>query len=162
MRMAGYPQRRGLLSVWCEELGRLLLLRHQKDRNEQKDSAVPTMHQTMHKPPHMAPGPHSYSCFSESSSMAPLGWQQAPGAPPSQGPQQQQQQLSVVTTVWGVTTSTQSGGPMAGSYGGTHTTMAQGAPYSGGQPGGTYPGSMTPKSYPPGMGNRQNGPGYNG
>ncbi|KFM81474.1 Zinc finger MIZ domain-containing protein 1, partial [Stegodyphus mimosarum] len=103
---------------------------------------------------------YNYSCFSDSS-MAPLGWQQAPGqgAPPSQGPQQQQ--LSVVTTVWGVTTSTQSG-PMAhGSYGGTNTTMAQ-TPYSGGSHQNSYPGTMTPKSYPPVMSSRQNGPGYNG
>ncbi|GBN13485.1 hypothetical protein AVEN_208213-1 [Araneus ventricosus] len=45
-----------LLSVWCEDLGRLLLLRHQKARNG--DSTADTqpaepskMHQTLQKPP---------------------------------------------------------------------------------------------------------------
>ncbi|GIY27177.1 zinc finger MIZ domain-containing protein 1 [Caerostris extrusa] len=105
----------------------------------------------------------SYNCFSDSS-MAPLGWQQAPGqgAPPPQGPtqQQQQQQLSVVTTVWGVTTSTPSG-PMAHgtSYGGTNTTTLAQTPYSGSPQQNSYPG---PKAYPPTMSVRQNGPGYNG
>ncbi|GIY27186.1 hypothetical protein CEXT_184191 [Caerostris extrusa] len=34
----------GLLSAWCEDLGRLLLLRHQKGRSEEKDSGMPAMH----------------------------------------------------------------------------------------------------------------------
>ncbi|GFU00597.1 hypothetical protein NPIL_264381 [Nephila pilipes] len=49
-----------LLSVWCEDLGRLLLLRHQKARNG--DSATDTqsaepskMHQTL--PKALPPGP---------------------------------------------------------------------------------------------------------
>ncbi|GIY74017.1 hypothetical protein CDAR_100871 [Caerostris darwini] len=49
----------GLLSAWCEDLGRLLLLRHQKGRSEEKDSGMPAMHQAMHKHGYMAPGPHS-------------------------------------------------------------------------------------------------------
>ncbi|GBN13483.1 hypothetical protein AVEN_208211-1 [Araneus ventricosus] len=47
---------KALLSVWCEDLGRLLLLRHQKARNG--DSTADTqpaepskMHQTLQKPP---------------------------------------------------------------------------------------------------------------
>ncbi|GFR13533.1 hypothetical protein TNCT_626211, partial [Trichonephila clavata] len=52
--------RTALLSVWCEDLGRLLLLRHQKARNG--DSATDTqstepskMHQTL--PKTLPPGP---------------------------------------------------------------------------------------------------------
>ncbi|GIY11269.1 hypothetical protein CDAR_441601 [Caerostris darwini] len=43
-----------LLSIWCEELGRLLLLRHQKGRkgdsqNEAETGETSKMHQTMQK-----------------------------------------------------------------------------------------------------------------
>lgn len=89
----------------------------------------------------------------------PLGWhgqQQAPGGNPQQATGQQ---LSVVTTVWGGVTSTQSGPISGNSYQpGTNTTMApQASPYAGQQA--PYPKSAYPPQPMPG---RQNGGGYNG
>ncbi|GFQ89244.1 hypothetical protein TNCT_431681 [Trichonephila clavata] len=57
-----------LLSVWCEDLGRLLLLRHQKARNG--DSATDTqstepskMHQTL--PKTLPPGPQNAADYAQ-------------------------------------------------------------------------------------------------
>ncbi|GBM56381.1 hypothetical protein AVEN_132857-1 [Araneus ventricosus] len=66
-----FPCVPGLLSEWSEELGRLLLLRHQKDRNEQKSTSMPAMHQTMHKAPYMAPGPHRLALLENTVSLWP-------------------------------------------------------------------------------------------
>ncbi|GFS51019.1 hypothetical protein NPIL_568331 [Nephila pilipes] len=47
-----------LLSELTEDLGRNVLLRHQKDGSEQKGSSMPAMHQTMHKSPYLPTGSH--------------------------------------------------------------------------------------------------------
>ncbi|XP_072293314.1 zinc finger MIZ domain-containing protein 1a isoform X6 [Eucyclogobius newberryi] len=90
-----------LLSSWCEELGRLLLLRHQKNRQNEPPGKVP-MQPSLNS---MKPGlTHSDGSFPYDS----VPWQQNTNQPPGS--------LSVVTTVWGVTNTTQSqvlGNPMA-------------------------------------------------
>ncbi|XP_077999794.1 zinc finger MIZ domain-containing protein 1-like isoform X2 [Glandiceps talaboti] len=68
-----------MLSLWCEDLGRLLLLRHQKNRNPDSGKSS-SMHAPMKQ--NLPPVPPSDTSGS---------WQQ----------QQQAQSLSVVTTVWG-------------------------------------------------------------
>ncbi|XP_019222084.1 zinc finger MIZ domain-containing protein 1a isoform X4 [Oreochromis niloticus] len=92
-----------LLSSWCEELGRLLLLRHQKNRQNEPQGKVP-MQPGMNS---MKPGlTHSDGSFPYDS----VSWQQNANQPPGS--------LSVVTTVWGVTNTSQSqvlGNPMANS-----------------------------------------------
>ncbi|XP_028325202.1 zinc finger MIZ domain-containing protein 1a isoform X6 [Gouania willdenowi] len=94
-----------LLSSWCEELGRLLLLRHQKNRQNEPQGKVP-MQPSMNS---MKPGlTHNDSSFPYDS----VPWQQNTNQPPGS--------LSVVTTVWGVTNTSQSqsqvlGNPMANS-----------------------------------------------
>ncbi|XP_064172777.1 zinc finger MIZ domain-containing protein 1-like isoform X2 [Anguilla rostrata] len=83
-----------LLSSWCEELGRLLLLRHQKSR---AGEAAVKNHPTQ------PAGDGSYPYDS-------VPWQQNTNQPPGS--------LSVVTTVWGVANTSQSqalGNPMANS-----------------------------------------------
>ncbi|XP_038149015.1 zinc finger MIZ domain-containing protein 1a isoform X1 [Cyprinodon tularosa] len=89
-----------LLSSWCEELGRLLLLRHQKNRQNEPQGKVPMQ-------PGMKPGlTHSDGSFPYDS----VPWQQNTNQPPGS--------LSVVTTVWGVTNTSQSQvlcNPMANS-----------------------------------------------
>ncbi|XP_060076777.1 zinc finger MIZ domain-containing protein 1-like isoform X1 [Ylistrum balloti] len=92
-----------MLSVWCEELGRLLLLRHQKNRVP--DSKGSGMHPQIQKamPPVPSGDPNGQW----------LGNQGQPG-----------QALSVVTTVWGTTQSTQSGPFQHNTPGYTNTTMS--------------------------------------
>ncbi|KAL3876464.1 hypothetical protein ACJMK2_034308 [Sinanodonta woodiana] len=75
--------------MWCEELGRLLLLRHQKNR--QPDSKTPDMHPQIQKPMPPMPGDPN------------AAWA---GGNPAGGPQQS---LSVVTTVWGMSQAPQNG-----------------------------------------------------
>ncbi|CAI5654253.1 unnamed protein product [Oreochromis niloticus] len=97
------PKSAALLSSWCEELGRLLLLRHQKNRQNEPQGKVP-MQPGMNS---MKPGlTHSDGSFPYDS----VSWQQNANQPPGS--------LSVVTTVWGVTNTSQSqvlGNPMANS-----------------------------------------------
>ncbi|XP_028325201.1 zinc finger MIZ domain-containing protein 1a isoform X5 [Gouania willdenowi] len=99
------PKSAALLSSWCEELGRLLLLRHQKNRQNEPQGKVP-MQPSMNS---MKPGlTHNDSSFPYDS----VPWQQNTNQPPGS--------LSVVTTVWGVTNTSQSqsqvlGNPMANS-----------------------------------------------
>ncbi|KAL0964566.1 hypothetical protein UPYG_G00325720 [Umbra pygmaea] len=85
-----------LLSSWCEELGRLLLLRHQKSRqNEQsqgKGPMQPSMN-TIKTPGGLSHGDGSFPYDS-------VPWQQNTNQPAGS--------LSVVTTVWGVTNTSQS------------------------------------------------------
>ncbi|XP_071952219.1 zinc finger MIZ domain-containing protein 1-like isoform X2 [Antedon mediterranea] len=88
-----------MLSLWCEDLGRLLLLRHQKNRTSETGRHTPSltpanMHSQMSKgmQPNMLQGPDPG-----------LSWQ----GPPRQS-HHQQPSLSVVTTVWGVTQTTNS------------------------------------------------------
>ncbi|XP_078576239.1 zinc finger MIZ domain-containing protein 1-like isoform X4 [Branchiostoma floridae x Branchiostoma japonicum] len=81
------PKSAAMLSLWCEDLGRLLLLRHQKNRNSDAAKTV-SMHQQMQK--NLPPVPQGDST---------VAWQQG---------SQQQQSLSVVTTVWGVTSTSNS------------------------------------------------------
>ncbi|XP_061084511.1 zinc finger MIZ domain-containing protein 1-like isoform X2 [Conger conger] len=97
------PKSAALLSSWCEELGRLLLLRHQKNRaSETAGKSIPTQHM-----PSMKPGlSHGDGSFPYDS----VPWQQNTNQPPGS--------LSVVTTVWGVTNTSQSqvlGNPMVNS-----------------------------------------------
>uniref|UniRef100_A0A4W5RHT2 Zinc finger MIZ-type containing 1 n=1 Tax=Hucho hucho TaxID=62062 RepID=A0A4W5RHT2_9TELE len=85
-----------LLSSWCEELGRLLLLRHQKSRqNEPPQGKVPMQPNmnTMKPPGGLSHGDGSFTYDS-------VPWQQNNNQPPGS--------LSVVTTVWGVTNTSQS------------------------------------------------------
>lgn len=94
------PKSAALLSSWCEELGRLLLLRHQKSRQNEPQAKVPMQ-------PNMKTGlTHSDGSFPYDA----VPWQQNTNQPPGS--------LSVVTTVWGVTNTSQSqvlGNPMANS-----------------------------------------------
>ncbi|XP_041920725.1 zinc finger MIZ domain-containing protein 1a isoform X4 [Alosa sapidissima] len=90
-----------LLSSWCEELGRLLLLRHQKNRQSEPQGKVP-----MQPPINSMKPPLSHSDGSFPYDSVP--WQQNANQAPGS--------LSVVTTVWGVTNTSQSqvlGNPMA-------------------------------------------------
>ncbi|KFW73220.1 Zinc finger MIZ domain-containing protein 1, partial [Pygoscelis adeliae] len=93
-----------LLSSWCEELGRLLLLRHQKSRQNDPPGKLP-MQPPMNSMSSMKPTlSHSDGSFPYDS----VPWQQNTNQPPGS--------LSVVTTVWGVTNTSQSqvlGNPMA-------------------------------------------------
>uniref|UniRef100_A0A3Q2XDV0 Zinc finger, MIZ-type containing 1a n=1 Tax=Hippocampus comes TaxID=109280 RepID=A0A3Q2XDV0_HIPCM len=97
------PKSAALLSSWCEELARLLLVRHQKNRQNESQGKVP-MQPSMNS---MKAGlTHSDGSFPYDS----VPWQQNTNQPPGS--------LSVVTTVWGVTNTSQSqvlGNPMANS-----------------------------------------------
>lgn len=82
-----------------------------------------------------------------------MGWQ--PGV--AGGPVSQQQQLSVVTTVWGVTSTTQSGGPYVPG-----PPQVKGGPYGqGGYPQGA-PLGQGGKGYQQGPPSRQPPGGYGG
>ncbi|XP_075697924.1 zinc finger MIZ domain-containing protein 1 isoform X2 [Rhinoderma darwinii] len=97
------PKSAALLSSWCEELGRLLLLRHQKNRQNDPPGKLP-MQPPMNSLTSMKPSlSHGDGSFSYDS----VPWQQNTSQPPGS--------LSVVTTVWGVTNTSQSqvlGNPM--------------------------------------------------
>uniref|UniRef100_A0A671PRQ8 Zinc finger MIZ domain-containing protein 1-like n=1 Tax=Sinocyclocheilus anshuiensis TaxID=1608454 RepID=A0A671PRQ8_9TELE len=92
-----------LLSSWCEELGRLLLLRHQKNRQSDPQGKVPLQPPMNSMKPSLSHGDGSFPYDS-------VPWQQNANQAPGS--------LSVVTTVWGVTNTSQSqvlGNPMANS-----------------------------------------------
>ncbi|KAK9965948.1 hypothetical protein ABG768_005010 [Culter alburnus] len=95
------PKSAALLSSWCEDLGRLLLLRHQKSR--QPDPSVgknPMQANINNMKPALSHGDASFQYDS-------VSWQQNTNQPPGS--------VSVVTTVWGVTNTSQSqvlGNPM--------------------------------------------------
>uniref|UniRef100_A0A8C7ZWF3 Zinc finger, MIZ-type containing 1a n=1 Tax=Oryzias sinensis TaxID=183150 RepID=A0A8C7ZWF3_9TELE len=114
------PKSAALLSSWCEELGRLLLLRHQKNRQNEPQGKVP-IQPGMNS---MKPGlTHSDGTFPYDS----VPWQQNTNQPPGS--------LSVVTTVWGVTNTSQSQvlcNPMANSN--NHMNPG-GTPMGSGMPG---------------------------
>eukprot|EP00079_Xenopus_tropicalis_P027410 XP_012821670.1 PREDICTED: zinc finger MIZ domain-containing protein 1 isoform X3 [Xenopus tropicalis] len=97
------PKSAALLSSWCEELGRLLLLRHQKNRQNDPPGKLP-MQPPMNSLTSMKPSlSHGDGSFPYDS----VPWQQNASQPPGS--------LSVVTTVWGVTNTSQSqvlGNPM--------------------------------------------------
>ncbi|KAM6956700.1 zinc finger MIZ domain-containing protein 1a isoform 2-T2 [Aplochiton taeniatus] len=97
------PKSAALLSSWCEELGRLLLLRHQKNRHNEPQGKVPMQPSMANMKPGLS---HSDGSFPYDS----VPWQQNTSQPPGS--------LSVVTTVWGVTNTSQSqvlGNPMMGN-----------------------------------------------
>ncbi|KAM4032292.1 zinc finger MIZ domain-containing protein 1 isoform 1-T4 [Anomaloglossus baeobatrachus] len=97
------PKSAALLSSWCEDLGRLLLLRHQKSRQNDPPGKLP-MQPPMNSLSSMKPSlSHGDGSFPYDS----VPWQQNASQPPGS--------LSVVTTVWGVTNTSQSqvlGNPM--------------------------------------------------
>ncbi|XP_060130989.1 zinc finger MIZ domain-containing protein 1 isoform X1 [Zootoca vivipara] len=118
------PKSAALLSSWCEELGRLLLLRHQKSRQNDPPGKLPM------QPPMSSMKPSlSHRCICDGCHLDrpqrlkrgppelkadgtfpydSVPWQQNTNQPPGS--------LSVVTTVWGVTNTSQSqvlGNPMA-------------------------------------------------
>ncbi|XP_069096279.1 zinc finger MIZ domain-containing protein 1 isoform X3 [Pleurodeles waltl] len=97
------PKSAALLSSWCEELGRLLLLRHQKSRQNDPTGKIP-MQPPMNSMSSMKPTlSHGDGSFPYDS----VPWQQNTNQAPGS--------LSVVTTVWGVTNTSQSqvlGNPM--------------------------------------------------
>ncbi|CAC5369214.1 ZMIZ [Mytilus coruscus] len=99
-----------LLSMWCEELGRLLLLRHQKNRTP--DSKSPGMHsQLQNKMPPMPPmSGYVKTCDPNGPWCTGNQGQSGPG-------------LSVVTTVWGMTNTTQTA-PFNHQTPGYTTTMS--------------------------------------
>ncbi|MED6272727.1 Zinc finger MIZ domain-containing protein 1 [Characodon lateralis] len=82
-----------LLSSWCEELGRLLLLRHQKNRQNEPPGKVPMQPPMSSMKPGLSHGDGSFPYDS-------VPWQQNTNQPPGS--------VSVVTTVWGVTNTSQS------------------------------------------------------
>ncbi|XP_029104672.1 zinc finger MIZ domain-containing protein 1a isoform X3 [Scleropages formosus] len=95
------PKSAALLSSWCEELGRLLLLRHQKNRQSEPPGKLPMQPPMSSMKPTLSHGDGSFPYDS-------VPWQQNTNQPPGS--------LSVVTTVWGVTNTSQSqvlGNPMA-------------------------------------------------
>uniref|UniRef100_A0A673JLV8 Zinc finger, MIZ-type containing 1a n=1 Tax=Sinocyclocheilus rhinocerous TaxID=307959 RepID=A0A673JLV8_9TELE len=95
------PKSAALLSSWCEELGRLLLLRHQKNRQSDPQGKVPLQPPMNSMKPSLSHGDGSFPYDS-------VPWQQNANQAPGS--------LSVVTTVWGVTNTSQSqvlGNPMA-------------------------------------------------
>ncbi|XP_066475934.1 zinc finger MIZ domain-containing protein 1 isoform X2 [Tiliqua scincoides] len=121
------PKSAALLSSWCEELGRLLLLRHQKSRQNDPPGKLP-MQPPMNSMSSMKPS-LSHRCICDGCHLDrpqrlkrgppelkadgsfpydSVPWQQNTNQPPGS--------LSVVTTVWGVTNTSQSqvlGNPMA-------------------------------------------------
>ncbi|XP_044276225.1 zinc finger MIZ domain-containing protein 1 isoform X5 [Varanus komodoensis] len=121
------PKSAALLSSWCEELGRLLLLRHQKSRQSDPPGKLP-MQPPMNSMSSMKPS-LSHRCICDGCHLDrpqrlkrgppelkadgsfpydSVPWQQNTNQPPGS--------LSVVTTVWGVTNTSQSqvlGNPMA-------------------------------------------------
>ncbi|KAJ7324396.1 hypothetical protein JRQ81_017416, partial [Phrynocephalus forsythii] len=121
------PKSAALLSSWCEELGRLLLLRHQKSRQNDPPGKLP-MQPPMSSMNSMKPS-LSHRCICDGCHLDrpqrlkrgppelkadgsfpydSVPWQQNTNQPPGS--------LSVVTTVWGVTNTSQSqvlGNPMA-------------------------------------------------
>uniref|UniRef100_A0AAV2LH04 SP-RING-type domain-containing protein n=1 Tax=Knipowitschia caucasica TaxID=637954 RepID=A0AAV2LH04_KNICA len=129
-----------LLSSWCEELGRLLLLRHQKNRQNEPQKGPP-MQPPMNS---MKPGlSHGDGQFPYDSGP----WQQNSSQPPGA--------LSVVTTVWGVTNTSQS--QVLANHLAHAPTMPPGSPMvSGNSPGMNSP----PFSGPQQQFNKGQGPGY--
>ncbi|XP_067879066.1 zinc finger MIZ domain-containing protein 1-like isoform X1 [Heterodontus francisci] len=120
------PKSAALLTSWCEDLGRLLLLRHQKTHPNNSTVKLPLqapMNSMNPMKPSLPPTPHSDGSFTYNDSVP---WQQNTNQPPGS--------LSVVTTVWGVNNTSQSqvlGNPMApgGNSSGNH--MSSGIPGNG-------------------------------
>uniref|UniRef100_A0A4W3HSP1 Zinc finger, MIZ-type containing 1a n=1 Tax=Callorhinchus milii TaxID=7868 RepID=A0A4W3HSP1_CALMI len=129
------PKSAALLSSWCEDLGRLLLLRHQKSRQNDtpgKLAMQPPMNPMNSMKPALPPGPHSDGSFTYDS----VPWQQNSNQPPGA--------LSVVTTVWGVTNTSQSqvlGNPMVN----TNNPMTPGGNPMGSGMSGNNPGINSPQ-----------------
>uniref|UniRef100_A0A7N8X2C8 Zinc finger MIZ-type containing 1 n=1 Tax=Mastacembelus armatus TaxID=205130 RepID=A0A7N8X2C8_9TELE len=118
-----------LLSSWCEELGRLLLLRHQKNRQNEPPGKVPMQPPMSSMKPSLSHGDGSFPYDS-------VPWQQNTNQPPGS--------LSVVTTVWGVTNTSQSqvlGNPMANN---NNPMNPGGNPMGSGMPG-NNPGMNSPQ-----------------
>ncbi|XP_076327906.1 zinc finger MIZ domain-containing protein 1-like isoform X2 [Tachypleus tridentatus] len=92
--------------------------RNQKEETRHKLTFPDVHHPLIYSSPHPQSDP----------AMTTMGWQQTP--PDGHGPHLQtpQQQLSVVTTVWGVPTTTQSGPLTHSCYAGTNISTAQ-TPY---------------------------------
>ncbi|XP_078095356.1 zinc finger MIZ domain-containing protein 1-like isoform X3 [Mustelus asterias] len=135
------PKSAALLTSWCEDLGRLLLLHHQKTRPNNSVIKLPLqapMNSMNPMKPSLPPTPHSDGSFTYNESVP---WQQNTNQPPGS--------LSVVTTVWGVNNTSQSqvlGNPMApgGNSSGNH--MSSGIPGSG--PGMNSPRFMGQQPFP--------------
>ncbi|XP_051529548.1 zinc finger MIZ domain-containing protein 1-like [Myxocyprinus asiaticus] len=86
------PKSAALLSSWCEDLGRLLLLHHQKNRPTDPSVMKNQMQPNINS---MKPLSHSDAPFQYDS----VSWQQNTNQPSGS--------LSVVTTVWGVNNTSQ-------------------------------------------------------
>ncbi|XP_072342147.1 LOW QUALITY PROTEIN: zinc finger MIZ domain-containing protein 1-like [Scyliorhinus torazame] len=135
------PKSAALLTSWCEDLGRLLLLQHQKTRPNNAVVKLPLQAPTNSMnsmKPSLPPTPHSDGSFTYNDSVP---WQQNSNQPPGS--------LSVVTTIWGVNNTPQSqvlGNPMApgGNSSGNH--MSSGIPGNG--PGMNSPRYMGQQSFP--------------
>uniref|UniRef100_A0A8C1ALA5 Zinc finger, MIZ-type containing 1a n=1 Tax=Cyprinus carpio carpio TaxID=630221 RepID=A0A8C1ALA5_CYPCA len=123
------PKSAALLSSWCEELGRLLLLRHQKNRQSDPPGKVPLQPPMNSMKPSLSHGDGSFPYDS-------VPWQQNANQAPGS--------LSVVTTVWGVTNTSQSqvlGNPMAN----TNNPMNPGGNTLGTSMSGNNPGINSPQ-----------------
>ncbi len=99
--------------------------------------------------------------FSEQLSWGPAGGVGNQAGPGNPGVQPGQQALSVVTTVWGVTQSSQSGPFNQNPQNGpafTNTTMSGGTPYTQQQ---SFPGNPMQKPGNPYNGHPQGMPNYN-
>ncbi|XP_032430212.1 zinc finger MIZ domain-containing protein 1 isoform X2 [Xiphophorus hellerii] len=140
------PKSAALLSSWCEELGRLLLLRHQKNRQNEPPGKVPMQPPMSSMKPGLSHGDGSFPYDS-------VPWQQNTNQPPGS--------VSVVTTVWGVTNTSQSqvlGNPMANNNnpmnpGGNPLTSGM----SGSNPGMNSPQFTGPQQQFPNKGNSNQG-----
>uniref|UniRef100_A0A3Q1KEI0 SP-RING-type domain-containing protein n=1 Tax=Anabas testudineus TaxID=64144 RepID=A0A3Q1KEI0_ANATE len=140
------PKSAALLSSWCEELGRLLLLRHQKNRQNEPPGKVPMQPPMSSMKPGLSHGDGSFPYDS-------VPWQQNTNQPPGS--------LSVVTTVWGVTNTSQSqvlGNPMANNNNPMNPGgNPMGSAMSGNNPGMNSPQFPGPQQQFPNKGNSNQG-----
>ncbi|XP_025773618.1 zinc finger MIZ domain-containing protein 1 [Puma concolor] len=133
------PKSAALLSSWCEELGRLLLLRHQKSRQSDAPGKLP-MQPPLNSMSSMKPTlSHSDGSFPYDS----VPWQQNTNQPPGS--------LSVVTTVWGVTNTSQSQVCSSFQMGPTQAYNSQFMNQPGPRGPASMGGSMNPASMAAGM-----------
>ncbi|XP_033467152.1 zinc finger MIZ domain-containing protein 1-like isoform X1 [Epinephelus lanceolatus] len=141
------PKSAALLSSWCEELGRLLLLRHQKNRQNEPPGKVPMQPPMSSMKPGLSHGRDGSFPYDS------VPWQQNTNQPPGS--------LSVVTTVWGVTNTSQSqvlGNPMANSNNPMNPGgNPMGSGMSGNNPGMNSPQFPGPQQQFPNKGNSNQG-----
>ncbi|KAJ4940430.1 hypothetical protein JOQ06_026733 [Pogonophryne albipinna] len=145
-RTSSYETFSTLLSSWCEELGRLLLLRHQKSRQNEPPGKVPMQPPMSSMKPGLSHGRDGSFPYDS------VPWQQNTNQPPGS--------LSVVTTVWGVTNTSQSqvlGNPMVNNNNMNPGGNPMGSGMSGNNPGMNSPQFSGPQQQFPNKGNSNQG-----